>query len=110
MCNGSNPLNRYEDPPAPVHVVTGSAGCQSGEDPFQPLPNPWSAFHSRDYGYTALQVFNSTHLYFEQISVKDMPDKRAPLGHSVQARVIDKNWVVKRRHGAGLFQCHSQRN
>ena len=37
-------------------------------DPFDPLPHPWSAFHSDDYGYTRLHIKNATHLYIEQVS------------------------------------------
>jgi hypothetical protein len=29
---------------------------------------PFSAFRSTDYGYTRMQVFNSSHLYLEQVS------------------------------------------
>lgn len=77
----------YLNPGAPVHIVTGSAGCKEGTDGFiEPRPD-WSAFNSSDYGYTRLKAFNSTHLYLEQIS----DDK---LG-----AVIDSFWIVKESHG-----------
>ena len=53
---------------APIHITTGSAGCQERHDHFVPNPPEWSAFRSSDYGYTRLTVFNATHLYFEQVS------------------------------------------
>lgn len=40
----------YTNPPAPVHIVTGSAGCNERTDPFVPNPPPWSAFRSSEYG------------------------------------------------------------
>ena len=43
-------------------------GCQEGEDPFLKVPNPWSAFHSDDYGYTRMNIMNGTHIYLEQFS------------------------------------------
>ena len=41
----------YVDPTAPVHVVTGSAGCQENTDTFVVNPGPWSAFRSSNYGF-----------------------------------------------------------
>lgn len=43
--NGS--LNApYTNPGAPVHIVTGSAGCREGREPFLEETAEWSAFHS----------------------------------------------------------------
>lgn len=55
------------DPPAPVHIITGSAGCQENTDNFIKHPDPWSAFRSSNYGFSRMQIFNSSHLYFEQV-------------------------------------------
>ncbi|TKR70396.1 hypothetical protein L596_022430 [Steinernema carpocapsae] len=82
--NGTN--EPYVDPPAPVHVVTGSAGCQENTDPFVPHPPPWSAVRSSDYGFSRMQVFNSTHMYFEQIS-------------ATNGNLVDSFWLVKTKHG-----------
>ncbi|TKR70323.1 hypothetical protein L596_022364 [Steinernema carpocapsae] len=76
----------YVDPPAPVHVVTGSAGCQEQVVPFVKYPPPWSAFRSSLYGFSRMQVFNATHLYFEQVSASG-------------DELIDFFWIVKNRHG-----------
>lgn len=78
----------YTNPKAPVHIVTGSAGCNEFISPFVDHPPSWSAFRSKDYGYTRLKVFNSTHLYFEQVS----DDKNG--------EVIDKVWLIKEIHGS----------
>ncbi|XP_043287963.1 acid phosphatase type 7 [Venturia canescens] len=73
----------YTDYRAPVHVVTGSAGCKEGVDDFvRPSPE-WSAYRSSDYGYTRMKAYNKTHLYLEQVS----DDKKGA--------VIDKMWLVK---------------
>nr|ATU82925.1 secreted Phosphatase protein [Pristhesancus plagipennis] len=77
----------YVNPRAPVHVITGSAGCQELVDPFIKNPQPWSAFRSSDYGYARLQAFNSSHLYMEQVSI------------DLNGDVIDSFWIVKDKHG-----------
>lgn len=44
--NGSHDAP-YTNPGAPVHVVTGSAGCKEGREPFVRNIPEWSAFHSQ---------------------------------------------------------------
>ncbi|ALC48861.1 CG1637, partial [Drosophila busckii] len=78
----------YENPRAPVHIVTGSAGCKEGREPFKGKIPEWSAFHSQDYGYTRLKAHNRTHLYFEQVS------------DDQQGAIIDKFWLIKSKHGS----------
>jgi acid phosphatase type 7 len=78
----------YVNPKAPIHVVTGSAGCKEGRENFTKVLPAWSAFHSQDYGYTRFTAYNTSHIYFEQVSV----DKKG--------EIIDKFWVVKDQHGA----------
>jgi len=77
----------YTNPRAPVHIVTGSAGCDENTDKFIPHPKSWSAFRSSDYGYTRMQVFNSTHLYLEQVS------------DDLEGAVLDHVWIIKDYHG-----------
>lgn len=87
--NGSY-LEPYRNPGAPVHIITGSAGCNEGHTDFKngtDVP-AWSAFRNMDYGYTKLKAFNKTHLYIEQIS-----DEKA-------GAVIDSFWIVKDTHGS----------
>jgi len=76
----------YRNPRAPVHLVTGSAGCKEGRTPFVKKPPAWSAFQSQDYGYTRMQALNTTHLHFEQVS----DDK--------EGEVIDSFWIIKDTH------------
>lgn len=81
----------YVNPKAPVHITTGSAGCKEGRDDFNATLPPWSAFISRDYGYTRFKAYNGTHLYLEQVS----DDK--------EGAVIDSFWIVKDSHGPYQF-------
>lgn len=73
----------YVNPRAPVHIITGSAGCQEDTDKFNPHPPEWSAFRSVDYGYTRFEAHNKTHLYIEQVDV------------DLKGQVIDSVWIVK---------------
>ncbi|VDL92896.1 unnamed protein product [Schistocephalus solidus] len=78
VCNASA-HDPYENPTAPVHIVSGSAGCKEGEDPFVPNPQPWSAFQSDDYGYTSVVVHNFTHLELQQFSVEGVSQETTEL-------------------------------
>lgn len=88
MYNGSSE-EPYTNPLAPVHIITGSAGCVENITPFKNVSIPeWSAFRSDDYGYTRLKVYNETHLHVEQVS-----DNKEGL-------VIDFFWLIKEKHGS----------
>ncbi|XP_068632288.1 acid phosphatase type 7 isoform X2 [Battus philenor] len=76
----------YTNPGAPVHIVTGSAGCQEKIDHFMPNPPAWSAYRSTDYGYTRFKAYNKTHIYIEQVDV------------DLKGEVIDSFWLIKHRH------------
>lgn len=76
----------YTNPKAPVHIITGSAGCQEKLDNFGPQ-QPWSAFHLSDYGYTRMMVINGTHLYVEQLS-----DDQG-------GKITDSMLLIKEKHG-----------
>ncbi|KAF0044473.1 hypothetical protein F2P81_003631 [Scophthalmus maximus] len=45
-----------------------SYGCREKTDRFNLNPKEWSALRSTDYGYTRMQVVNTTHVYLEQVS------------------------------------------
>ncbi len=69
---------------APVHIISGSAGCREDHDPIKGPRGPWSAYRSKDYGFGLLTILNNTHIYWEQISVDATP-----------AQVIDSLYFVK---------------
>uniref|UniRef100_A0A4W4HC78 Purple acid phosphatase n=1 Tax=Electrophorus electricus TaxID=8005 RepID=A0A4W4HC78_ELEEL len=77
----------YMNPRAPVHIITGSAGCREKHDGFIPKPREWSAFRSTDYGYTRMHLINSTHIYLEQVS------------DDQSGKVIDSLLLIKDVHG-----------
>jgi len=87
LMNGSTD-EPYTDPKAPVHVTTGSAGCSEQHDEFKAASPYWTAYRSINYGYTRMQVFNSSHLYMEQVAV----DKGG--------EIIDSIWIIKSKHGS----------
>ncbi|KAI6192261.1 Purple acid phosphatase [Aphelenchoides bicaudatus] len=81
--NGTDDPNT--DPPAPVHVLSGAAGCWANTDPFNNA-SVWDAYRSTDYGFSKMQVFNSTHMRWQQIRAYD-------------GVILDDFWVIKHRHG-----------
>lgn len=76
----------YTNPRATVHLTTGSAGCSEQHDNFKEASPPWTAFRSIEYGYTRMKVFNTTHLYMEQVAVEK------------EGQIIDSFWLVKSKH------------
>eukprot|EP00095_Tigriopus_kingsejongensis_P003965 maker-scaffold79_size400133-snap-gene-3.16 protein:Tk03965 transcript:maker-scaffold79_size400133-snap-gene-3.16-mRNA-1 annotation:"iron zinc purple acid phosphatase-like protein" len=52
----------YTNPRAPVHIITGSAGCTEKHDPFGPKPDI-TAFRTLDYGYSLAKT-SLLHLFF----------------------------------------------
>nr|KAG5704433.1 hypothetical protein BaRGS_024288 [Batillaria attramentaria] len=78
----------YTNPGAPVHIITGSAGCQENHTTFDNVTEAWSAFRSDDYGYTRMTIHNATHLYMEQVS-----DDQG-------GKIVDKFWLKKDKHGS----------
>merc|ERR1712151_967366 len=67
----------YKDAQAPVHIITGAAGCNEGAgfclNPTIHSKGDWSAFRTgllHPYSYGHLRAPNSTHLYFDQINAQ----------------------------------------
>ncbi|KAL9953577.1 hypothetical protein ACROYT_G041018 [Oculina patagonica] len=86
VCNGSRE-EPYTNPCAPVHITSGSAGCNEDHDPFHKDYYPWTAYRAVDYGYSRMTIHNKTHLYLEQVSV------------DLGGEVIDKVMIIKDQHG-----------
>ncbi|XP_053328339.1 acid phosphatase type 7 [Spea bombifrons] len=78
-----SPEAPYTNPGAPVHIITGSAGCKERLDPFIPSERPWSALRVEDYGYTRISITNKTHIHIQQLS--DDQD----------GQIVDDFWLVK---------------
>ena len=68
VLNSSTPGEPYRNPLAPVHIVTGAAGCPEDLQKFDKGPlGDWSAVRIADYGYGKLTILNDTHLTFDQV-------------------------------------------
>jgi len=96
LCKGSE-SEPYKNPRAPVHVISGSAGCDERHDKFPKKPE-WVDKNILDYGYTKIQALNYTHLYMEQIS------------DDQHGAVVDRLYIEQHYHGAGQFKCHLDPN
>ncbi|MFH4976305.1 hypothetical protein AB6A40_003014 [Gnathostoma spinigerum] len=84
MPNNDEP-NPYRNAKAPVHVITGSAGCHTPHAAFKDPPVPSSAVRSLDYSYTLLQVLNRSTLQIDQVPID-------PPSHS---HLVDQFWMSK---------------
>ena len=73
----------YRDNAAMWHLIVGASGCQGPMDTFdEGSVYPWSAARSDSYGYGVLNVYNATHMQWQQILDED-------------ESVLDEVWVVK---------------
>jgi len=73
----------YHNARAPIHVITGAAGCDEFLHNFSRSPKgPWSAVRVLAYGIAHLDVHNATHAYIEQIFTPN-------------GSVADSFWVTK---------------
>lgn len=75
----------YVNPKAPIHMLSGAAGCYEGLYYFNDTKPDYAAFQSSDFGYSRVKVFNASHLRLEQLSIR-------------QGKVIDSFWLVKDTH------------
>ncbi|XP_044738849.1 acid phosphatase type 7-like isoform X2 [Chrysoperla carnea] len=80
VLNGTNNSDAFHNPLAPIHVITGAAGCKYPES-IVPKADIY-AYRTIDYGFTVLQAFNKTHLYFEQVS-------------AINGTKQDSAWIIK---------------
>lgn len=83
VMNGTNPDHPYYNPRAPVHLISGSAGCEERLDPFEGKSANGSVVQVADYGFTRIYA-NKSAIRFEQIS----DDQR---GTIVDAFTIEKD-------------------
>ena len=61
----------YIEPNGPIHIITGSAGCNENLDRYDKGTYPWSAFKSDSYGFGMLDIINNTYARWRQINAKD---------------------------------------
>ncbi|XP_033755251.1 acid phosphatase type 7-like [Pecten maximus] len=89
----------YNHPQAPVHIISGASGSSEGTNPMGDR-EPWSAFASAEgslNSFGRIHVYNSSHLYFEQVKVKD-------------GQPLDSVWIVQSLHGPNVpnLNCNSE--
>eukprot|EP00041_Stephanoeca_diplocostata_P034117 m.1144845 g.1144845 ORF g.1144845 m.1144845 type:complete len:676 (+) comp24464_c0_seq12:41-2068(+) len=84
----------YVNPPCTFYIVTGAAGSPEMHEGFDNKQPSWSAFRSNTFGYSRMSVFNSTHLYWEQVQTDPTLFPTSDYG-----RVIDSVWVTQENHG-----------
>nr|XP_051702634.1 acid phosphatase type 7 isoform X1 [Oryctolagus cuniculus]XP_051702635.1 acid phosphatase type 7 isoform X1 [Oryctolagus cuniculus]XP_051702636.1 acid phosphatase type 7 isoform X1 [Oryctolagus cuniculus] len=90
VLNGSREAP-YTNPRGPVHIITGSAGCEERLTPFVIHPRPWSAVRVKEYGYTRLHILNGTHVRLQQVS--DDQD----------GKIVDDVWIVRPLLGRRMY-------
>ena len=61
----------YIEPNGPIHIITGSAGCDEFLDRYDKGTYPWSAFKSDSYGFGMLDIINNTYARWRQLDAKD---------------------------------------
>ncbi|XP_068706650.1 acid phosphatase type 7-like isoform X2 [Montipora foliosa] len=91
--NNTVTAHDYRNPKAPVHLISGAAGCNEAlgicVNPMLGPRGPWSAFREwfpGNAGFGKLRIVNSTHVYWEQIKAWD-------------GSVTDSIWIVQQHHG-----------
>ena len=92
MLSGKTTQNTY-NPPATVYIVTGDAGNREDHEEFK-FPQPdRTAFRTSSYGYSRMTIYNSSHLYWDQV---ECDTSRDPV---VEGEVIDSFWLIQESHG-----------
>ncbi|KAJ9469708.1 putative inactive purple acid phosphatase 1 [Diplonema papillatum] len=84
----------YSDAAATVYLVSGAAGSPELHDPFDGPQPGWSAFRSNTFGYSRMNVYNASHLHWQQVQTDPYDFPLADYG-----RVIDDVWIVQHNHG-----------
>ena len=87
-------VRSYDNPRAPIYVVSGAAGSKELHDAFTKTQPEWSAFRSNSFSYSRLFVHNATHLNWQQVQTDPTFFPASDYG-----RVIDDWWVVQDKHG-----------
>jgi len=90
---------------ATTYIVTGAGGNREGNTPFESEQPERVASRAEIWGYSILEVHNSTHLYYEQRAC-DLDPPEGKEGGRERDEVVDKVWLVQHRHGS--FECRPE--
>lgn len=82
------------DMPATTYIVTGIGGGIEAHESFtRPKPNR-TAFRTDAYSYSRMDVYNATHLHWQQVECDSSEDP------GNEGAVIDDVWLVQHEHGS----------
>lgn len=81
------------NPPATIYIVQGDAGNYEGHGDFSYDQPSRTAFRTNTYGYGRMTVYNSTHLFWEQVEC-DLSDTPQIIDETV-----DSFWLIQENHG-----------
>jgi len=99
VMNGTDdPLNPYVNPPAPIHIISGSAGCDENLDSFGGPLGDWSAVRISAYGYGHFDIYNSTHAHWEQYYTNFTVADEIWIEKSHNFTVADEIWFEKSQY------------
>ncbi|CAD5224244.1 unnamed protein product [Bursaphelenchus okinawaensis] len=92
----------YENPVAPVYIITGTAGCHTTPAAFAEVPVAHSAFRSQDFGYTIMNVRHDQ-LDISQISINN--NRTHVIDHIVlrKTKGVHPSVVRSKRHTGHPF-------
>ena len=76
------------------HPDEEAAGSQEMHEGFTKRQPTWSAFRSNTFGYSVMEVHNSTHIHWQQVQTDPTLFPGSDYG-----RVVDDTWFVQHKHG-----------
>jgi hypothetical protein len=87
----------FYNPPVPVYVLSGAAGCQEDLDRYSNNSmQPWTAYRNSEYGIGLMTVWNATTLTYAQHLAKN-PSTDPP---------VDQFTLIRSRRNAPHPMCH----
>ena len=93
---GGRTGGRTREMKATTYIVTGAGGNREGNTPFESEQPRRVASRAESWGYSILEVYNATHLYYEQRGCDVEPKD----GGRERDALVDGAWLVQHRHGS----------
>ncbi|KAJ8604431.1 hypothetical protein CTAYLR_000882 [Chrysophaeum taylorii] len=79
------------DMPATTYIITGDAGSDEDHEVFDREQPNRTAFRTDSYGYSRMEIYNATHLHWQQVEYD--------FSAGVLGDVVDDVWLVQHHHG-----------
>jgi hypothetical protein len=86
---------------ATTHILSGASGqymLSIMRKSFEKEAQDFDAFRNSIFGYSRLQVYNSTHIKWQQVQ----SDPENPAAHGLYGQVTDDVWLIQENHGSFL--------